>query len=243
MLAFYPRFVRTFDDLPGHVSLLIHSWSGCNMRCLGCHNYDELIAAKPDGRQLSAAQVIERLSDGCGLFDALLLSGGEFLMNGLAEIEDFLRRARERFDGPVVVLTNGSYPRKLRRLLDNGLLDGALIDMKLPFHQLDPQEDRDIYEAIIGIVPSERRRRDLLESVEAVIRHNSKLSQVRTVRYPLLSDEYFEQIRVFVDTMNRRHGSSVPCFLNPFFPPEVPVSPESSVPSEPSRSLEPLLHS
>ncbi|TVX95956.1 hypothetical protein [Cohnella terricola] len=77
MLAFYPRFIRTFDDLPGQLSLLIHAWNGCNMRCYGCHNADELIA-KPPKDHLSGAQVVERLSGYDAMFDAVLFSGGEF---------------------------------------------------------------------------------------------------------------------------------------------------------------------
>ncbi len=219
MLAFYPGFVRTFDDLPGRVSLLIHSWNGCNMRCFGCHNYDKLIAVKPDASRLTAAQAMERIRSTAGLFDALLVSGGEFLMNNASEIADFLHRVRSAFDGAVIVYTNGSYPRKLRMLLEWKLIDGVHIDMKLPYHLLDPDEDSDVYEAIIGTVPTRKMRRDMLESVEAVIRHNGAASQVRTVRYPLLSDEYFEQIRAYVHELNDRHGSSVPYFLNPYHPP------------------------
>lgn len=220
MLAFYPRFIRTFDDLPGHVSLLIHVWNGCNMRCYGCHNYGELIAAGPDDSQLSAEQTIRRLAD-CGrLFDAVLLSGGEFLMNGLAEIERFLVQVRASFPGKIVVFTNGTFPRKLRRLLDARLIDGAHIDMKLPYHCLDPVLDREVYEAIIGVAPSARCVRDMLEAVETVVRHNSRISQVRTVRYPLLSDEYFEHIRSYVHELKIRHNSAVSYFLNPYYPPQ-----------------------
>ncbi|MFC4597984.1 radical SAM protein [Cohnella hongkongensis] len=220
MLAFYPRFIRTFDDLPKRVSLLIHSWNGCNMRCVGCHNYDDLIAAAPDGSRLTADQAIERIRGSAGLFDALLISGGEFLMNNASEIVDFLRQVREAFDGSVIVYTNGAFPRKLRLLLDGKLVDGVHIDMKLPYHCLDPEEDADVYEAIIGTVPSRRLCLDMLESIEAVIRHNSAVSQVRTVRYPLLSDEYFALIRGFVDELNARHNSCVPYFLNPYYPPQ-----------------------
>lgn len=219
MLAFYPGFIRSFDDLPGRVSLLIHSWNGCNMRCFGCHNYDELIATKPDRSRLTADQAVERIRECAGLFDALLVSG-EFLMNNASDIADFFRRIRGVFDGAVVVYTNGSYPRKLRMLLDWRLIDGVHIDMKLPYHQLDPDEDSDVYEAIIGTVPPRRMCRDMLESVETVIRHNGETSQVRTVRYPLLSGEYFEQIRAYVNELNVRHGSRVPYFLNPYHPPQ-----------------------
>ncbi|MFB9275151.1 radical SAM protein [Cohnella cellulosilytica] len=222
MLAFYPGFVRTFDDLPGRVSLLIHSWNGCNMRCFGCHNYDDLIAAKPDASRLTAEQAVERIRASAGLFDALLVSGGEFLVNRASDIVDFLRSVRGAFDGAVIVYTNGTYPGKLRMLLDRGLVDGVHIDMKLPYHLLDPGEDSDVYETIIGTVPSRRTRRDMLAAVEAVIRHNGETSQVRTVRYPQLSDEYFERIRAYVDELNAKHGSRVPYFLNPYYPPQAP---------------------
>lgn len=220
MLAFYPRFIRTFDDLPGHVSLLIHAWNGCNMRCYGCHNYDELIAKKPDGH-LTPEQVINRL-DGCGeIFDAVLFSGGEFMMNEVLETEDFLRRVRSIFAGKIIIFTNGTFPRKLQRMIANDLVDGVHIDMKLPFHCLDPEYDRDVFEAIIGVVPSKRFCQDILESVETVIRHNSNVSQVRTVRYPLLSDEYFDQILAYVNGLQTKYDSVVPYFLNPYHPPQI----------------------
>lgn len=224
MLAFYPRFIRTFEDLPGYTSLLIHAWNGCNMRCHGCHNYEELIAAGSDGSHLDAEQAVRRLADCGGLFDAVLLSGGEFLMNGLAGIERFLAQVRQVFQGKIVVFTNGTYPHKLQRLLDSGLIDGAHIDMKLPYHLLDPAIDREVYEAVIGAAPSARFVQDMLEAVETVIRHNSPVSQVRTVRYPLLSDEYFEQIRLFVEALKIRHNSGVPYFLNPYHPPQFTAS-------------------
>ncbi|WP_314001630.1 radical SAM protein [uncultured Paenibacillus sp.] len=220
MLAFYPRFIRTFDDLPGHVSLLIHAWNGCNMRCYGCHNHDELIAKKPDGH-LTAEQVIERLGECNDMFDAVLFSGGEFMMNEASEISHFLNRVRKIFKGKIIVFTNGTFPRKLQRMLADNLVDGVHIDMKLPYHCLDPEDDRELFEAIIGTVPTKRCCRDILESVETVIRHNSRLSQVRTVRYPLLSDEYFERIQEYVNGLKTKYDSVVPYFLNPFHPPQV----------------------
>jgi len=185
------------------------------MRCHGCHNYDELIAKRPVD-YLTAEQVIHRLQSGGALFDAVLLSGGEFLINALPEITAFLTGLRTVFDGPVVVFTNGTYPDKLQRLLDGGLIDGVHLDMKLPYHCLDPEDDRDIYEAVLGIAPSARYCRDILDSVELVIAHNSRLSQVRTVRYPMLDQPYFDQIRSYVDALNDQYGSDVPYYLNPY---------------------------
>lgn len=221
MLAFYPDFIRTFDDLPGHVSLLIHSWNGCNMRCYGCHNYEELVASKPDSWALTGEQVIDRLKGSHSLFDAVLFSGGEILINKVPETVRFLQQVREIFAGKIVVFTNGTFPRKLQRLLTDQLVDGVHIDMKLPFHCLDPVYDRKVYEAVIGIVPSKKYCQNILESVEMVIHHNSKLSQVRTVRYPLLSEEYFEQIQMYVDSLKSKYNSEVPYFLNPYYSPQI----------------------
>jgi len=189
------------------------------MRCFGCLNERELIAARPDGRQLNAGQTLARIQSGGDLFDAVLLSGGEFLLGRTADIQRFLERIRSVFDGKVVVYTNGTFPRKLRLLLEKRLLDGVHVDMKLPYHCLDPEEDPRIYEAILGIVPSRRRCGEMLESVELVVRHNSPLSQVRTVRYPQLDDGSIGRIRSYVNELNRKHGSNVPYRLNPFYPP------------------------
>ncbi|WP_019534599.1 radical SAM protein [Paenibacillus ginsengihumi] len=219
MLAFYPRFIRTFDDLPGYTSLLIHSWNGCNMRCFGCHNSDELIAKKPDGRHLDGRQVIDRLQGCRSMFEAVLFSGGEFLINEYSEIADCLREVRAVYDGKIIVFTNGTYPRKLQQLFDDKLIDGAHIDMKLPYHALDPAQDREIYEAVIGIAPSETYCKAILESVEIVIRHNSDVSQVRTVRYPILSEHFFDEIRIYVDKLKDKYNSRVPYFINPYHPP------------------------
>ncbi|ANY68968.1 radical SAM protein [Paenibacillus sp. BIHB 4019] len=221
MLTFYPQFIRTFTDLPGHLSLLIHSWNGCNMRCYGCHNDAELIAQQPiPHRLLTAEQTLERLSGSDGLFDAVLFSGGEFLLSSTAELESFLRRVRAIFNGKMIVMTNGTFPGKLQRLLDLALIDGIHIDMKLPFHLMDPKEDAEVFKAIIGVVPTERFCQDILASVEMVIRHNSRLSQVRTVRYPLLSEEFFVQIAAYVQQLKDKHNSLVPYCLNPYFPPQ-----------------------
>jgi pyruvate-formate lyase-activating enzyme len=220
MLTFYPRFIRTFDDLPRHISLLIHSWNGCNLRCHGCHNYNELIAKKPDS-YLTAEQVIDRL-DGCSeIFDAVIFSGGEFLINELSAIEHFLKQVRRVFNGKTIIFTNGTFPRKMQRLMDNQLVDGVHIDMKLPFHCLNPEDDREVFQAILGLVPSLRICQDILESVEIVIRHNSSLSQVRTVKYPLLSDEYFDQIQIYMKGLIEKHDSAVPYSLNPYHPPQI----------------------
>lgn len=214
-IKFYNNFIRTFTDLPDHTTLLIHSLSGCPLKCFGCHNYDEIIANTPKEYK-TADDLYEYLERSGFLFDAIMFSGGEFLINSMKEIRELLIEVRARFDGVIIVTTSGIYFDKLQALYDEHLVDGVHIDMKLPYHMLDVVDDARIYQDIMGIKPSKKMVENLLNSVDAVIAHNSALDQVRTVRYPLLDDAFFTEIRAFVDERKAHHQSNVSCFLNDF---------------------------
>lgn len=218
MLTFYPRLIRSFTDLPGHTSLMIHSLNGCHLRCFGCHNYDALIQSPPD-HFLSEEEVLQRIAQNGFLFDAVIISGGEFLMGNLSQIMAFLQRLKKGFNGKIIVNTNGAFPQKVRTLLEQHLVDGIHIDMKLPYHCLDVLEDREVYKAVLGVVPTRSLIGSMLTSIEEVIRHNSPDSQVRTVRYPILSDEYFTEIQNYVQSLKEKYDSDVPYHLNPYYQP------------------------
>ncbi len=214
-VKFYNNFIRTFTDLPNHTTLLIHSLSGCPLKCFGCHNYDEIIANTPKEYK-TTDDLYEYLRLSGFLFDAIMFSGGEFLINPMKDIRALLLEVRARFDGVIIVTTSGMYFDKVRMLYDEKLVDGIHIDMKLPYHTLDVVEDADIYHDIMGIRPNVKMVDNLILSVDAVIAHNSELDQVRTVRYPLLDDAFFEQIKAYVDSRKAHHNSEVSYFLNDF---------------------------
>jgi pyruvate-formate lyase-activating enzyme len=214
-MKLYNNFIRTFTDLPNHTTLLIHSLSGCPLHCFGCHNYDEIIANTPKEYK-TTDDLYDYLKKSGFLFDAVMFSGGEFLINPLNEVRDLLQRVRELFDGKIIVTTSGIYLQKLQALYGENLVDGIHIDMKLPYHVLDVKEDAQIYKDIMGITPSKKLVDQLIASVDAVIEHNSILDQVRTVQYPLLDEVFFTEIRHFVEERKAYHGSIVPYFLNEF---------------------------
>ncbi|WP_313802051.1 4Fe-4S cluster-binding domain-containing protein [Cytobacillus sp.] len=214
-MKFYNNFIRTFTDLPNHTTLLIHSLSGCPLHCVGCHNYDEIIANTPKEYK-TTDDLYDYLKKSGFLFDAVMFSGGEFLINPLNEVRDLLQRVREFFEGKIIVTTSGIYFQKLQALYEENLVDGIHIDMKLPYHVLDVNEDAQIYKDIMGIIPSKELVGQLIASVDAVIEHNSILDQVRTVQYPLLDEVFFTEIRHFVEERKAYHGSIVPYFLNEF---------------------------
>lgn len=220
VIKFYNNFIRTFNDLPNHTTLLIHSLSGCPLKCFGCHNYDEIIANTPKEYK-TIDDLYDYLDKSGFLFDAIMFSGGEFLINPMDDVRVLLMEVRRRFDGIIIVTTSGIYYDKLRALYDEDLVDGIHIDMKLPYHMLDVSVDEDvqIYKDIMGITPNKKMVENLINSVDTVIAHNSHLDQVRTVKYPLLDDAFFEEIRKFVDARKLFYGSKVPYFLNTFIAP------------------------
>lgn len=214
-MKLYNNFIRTFTDLPNHTTLLIHSLSGCPLQCYGCHNYDEIIANTPKEYK-TPEDLYEYLQMSGFLFDAIMFSGGEFLINPLQQVRDLLHNVRSIFPGKIIVTTSGIYFNKLKALYEENLVDGIHIDMKLPYHVLDIQTDAQIYKDIMGITPSEKVVEQLIASVNAVIEHNAAVDQVRTVKYPLLDEDFFTAIRQFVDERKAYYNSNVPYFLNEF---------------------------
>ncbi|GGB59759.1 4Fe-4S cluster-binding domain-containing protein [Virgibacillus dakarensis] len=217
-MNFYNNFIRTFNDLPNHTTLLLHTLSGCPLHCFGCHNYDEIIANTPREYK-TPKDLYDYLKKSGFLFDAVMFSGGEFLIDKIDDICEVLTNVRQLFDGRIIVTTSGIYHQKVRKLYEENLVDGIHIDMKLPYHALDPKEDAEIFLAVMGIKPSQKVVDNLLASVDLVIQHGSILDQVRTVKYPILDEAFFEEICHFVDKKKALYHSEVPYFLNEFMHP------------------------
>lgn len=112
-------------DFPGKVAATVFT-SGCNLRCPFCHNAP--LVTRPElAEELAEEDVLSFLAGRRGLLDGVVLSGGEPLLQ--PGVEDFLGRVRDL--GYAVKLdTNGCYPRRLRGLLEAGLVDYVAMDIK-----------------------------------------------------------------------------------------------------------------
>lgn len=214
-MKFYQNFIRTFNDLPDHTTLLVHSLSGCPLHCFGCHNYDEIIAHTPKEYK-TIDDLFFYLKKSGLLFDAIMFSGGEFLIGDINDICAVLRQTREIFQGKIIVTTSGIYHDKVKKIYEENLVDGIHIDMKLPYHALDVSLDQQIFQDVMGIKPSRRMVQDLLASIDLVIAHNSQVDQVRSVKYPILDEMFFKEIRSYVEKRKKYYQSEVPYFLNEF---------------------------
>lgn len=112
-------------DYPGKLAATVFT-GGCNLRCPFCHNAG-LVTHLEDTPRLEYGEVTKFLRSRKGLLDAVVLSGGEPLLQpGAAE---FLAEVRDM--GYLVKLdTNGCYPQVLKSILDRGIVDYVAMDIK-----------------------------------------------------------------------------------------------------------------
>ena len=115
----------TLLDYPGKVACSVFT-PGCNYRCPFCHNA-ALVLPERSRDEISKGDVLAFLRKRVGMLDGVCVSGGEPLLQ--AGLADFLREVKAL--GYAVKLdTNGSNPDLLGRLIDEGLLDYAAMDIK-----------------------------------------------------------------------------------------------------------------
>lgn len=100
--------------------------AGCNFRCPFCHNAS-LVTHIDKGNTYSEEEILLFLKKRQGLLDGVCVTGGEpLLQQGL---EDFLKKVKDL--GYLVKLdTNGSFPEKLKILVQKGLVDYVAMDVK-----------------------------------------------------------------------------------------------------------------
>ena len=115
----------TLLDYPGKVACTIFT-AGCNFRCPFCHNAS-LVVDTYKNKEIKLDDIFAFLKKRMGVLDGVCVTGGEPLIQ--PDIEPFLRRIKdmgyaEKLD------TNGSFPDKLKRLVDEKLVDYVAMDIK-----------------------------------------------------------------------------------------------------------------
>ena len=122
-------------DWPDHLTATVFL-QGCPWNCFYCHN-QALIPTRTPGA-VAWDEVRALLGRRRGLLDGVVFTGGEALrQDALADAAREVVEAGFR----VGLHTAGAYPRRLRDLLDSGLISWVGLDVKaLPEH----------YEAVVG---------------------------------------------------------------------------------------------
>lgn len=128
----------TLLDYPGQVACTVFT-AGCNFRCPFCHNAS-LVIDTYHNENIPEGEVFAFLKKRQGILDGVCVSGGEpLIQHGIIK---FLERIKEL--GYAVKLdTNGSFPDKLERAVEEGLVDYVAMDIK---------NSRENYGRTVGIV-------------------------------------------------------------------------------------------
>lgn len=117
-------------DYPEKLAATVFT-GGCGLRCPFCHNAS-LVTHLSDASPLSEQEVLDFLEKRRAKLEGVCISGGEPLMQ--EGLEDFIRKVREK--GFLIKLdTNGSYPERLSKLLNRGLIDYVAMDVKNSFEK------------------------------------------------------------------------------------------------------------
>lgn len=113
-------------EFHGNMSLVIFM-SKCPLACRYCHNVELL----EDDTEMSYEEICAEIDDAADFLDAVVVSGGEPLVQSDAVIEilEYVKSIglKTKLD------TSGIYPDKLKDIIDAGVLDYVSLDVKAPF--------------------------------------------------------------------------------------------------------------
>jgi len=112
-------------DYPDRISAIVWT-NGCNFRCPFCYN-PSLALGKSN--VFPEEEILSFLSKRKGLVEGVVVTGGEPFMQD--DLPVFLTKIKS-LGFLVKVDTNGSYPEKLKALIENQLVDYVAMDVKAP---------------------------------------------------------------------------------------------------------------
>ena len=115
-------------EFHGNMSLVIFM-SKCPLACRYCHNVELL----EDDTEKSFEEIKSEIDNAADFIDAVVISGGEPLMqlDALIELFTYIKsiNLKTKLD------TSGIYPEKVEKLLELELLDFVSLDIKAPFEK------------------------------------------------------------------------------------------------------------
>lgn len=171
----------TLLDYPDNVACLIFT-QGCNFKCPFCHN-SSLLDLNHDG-EISESEVMAYLEKRKKILDGVCISGGEPLMQ--KDIKSFIKKVKAK--GLKVKLdTNGSSPKELKELIDEGLIDYVAMDIKNDFSK---------YESTSGIMKINTEK--IKESIDILEKSNIKYEFRTTIVKELHSIDCLKHICEYI---------------------------------------------
>ncbi len=153
-------------EFHGNMSLVLFM-SGCPLTCRYCHNVELL----DDATEKSFEEIKHEIDSSADFLDAVVISGGEPLLqlDALIEIFTYVRELglKTKLD------TSGIYPEKIQKLLELKLLDFVSLDVKTVFSKY-----RKITGSNVGF--------QVKKSMEMISADENVMLEVRTTYVPTL---------------------------------------------------------
>lgn len=179
----------TLLDYPEKVATIVFT-QGCNLRCMYCQN-SELLSDKLKGEENYLLDFIKYLENRKGKIEGVVITGGEPCLHpDLIQFIDLIRTM-----GYLVKLdTNGTYPERLKELIDNNMLDYIAMDIKAePIRYRMFQLD--------GLYPEEREMQicNIRKSINIVMNSTVNYEFRTTCVDPILDPTNFKMIGTSVD--------------------------------------------
>ena len=115
----------TLLDFPGKVACTLFT-AGCDFRCPFCHNAS-LVYRDDKLETFTEDDILSFLKKRQGILEGVAVTGGEPMLN--SGLPDFMAKIKAL--GYAVKLdTNGSYPDRLKYVIEKGLADKIAVDIK-----------------------------------------------------------------------------------------------------------------
>lgn len=114
----------TLLDYPGRTACTVFL-GGCNFRCPFCHNFE--LASRPLAPLMTEEELLSFLQKRKGLLDGVAITGGEPLLR--PDLPELLRKIKG-LGYAVKVDTNGTFPARLKAMVEEGLVDYVAMDVK-----------------------------------------------------------------------------------------------------------------
>ena len=172
----------TLLDYPGKMACTIFT-AGCNFRCPFCHNAS-IVYADKNHEDFSEEEILDYLNLRIGLLDGICITGGEPLLQN--DIEQFITKVKA-LGCKVKLDTNGSFPEKLRILINKGLIDYVAMDIKNSLEN---------YGKTIGVENFDTK--PIEESVKILMEGKIDYEFRTTVTRELHSNSDFEKIGIWL---------------------------------------------
>jgi pyruvate formate lyase activating enzyme len=215
-------------DYPDTISAII--WTiGCNFRCPYCYNKQLVLN---EIKNISEDKIFNFLEERKGKIEGVTITGGEPLLQ--KDIEIFIKKVKT-LGYLVKIDTNGSFPKKLDKLINENLVDYIAMDIKAPKNKYNMlsgintnikkieesvkivRNKSDYYEFRTTIIPRFLEKNDIIEIAEWLRGAKKFYLQQFKSNPPLLSND-FEKVEPYLkeelnDILNTIKPYFEKCFL------------------------------